>query len=128
MVEPTAPSEPSGDAETFEAAGTGESSQVAPPPAPEDWSFSLPVTMDEAEFAVDTCQDGDLWACDTITHWVYGGTGTAAIAESCGGTASESGRNCSTDDPMTVGDSPFLDRLYEQCEAGDNRVCDVLYQ
>lgn len=87
----------------------------------------------------DGCEDGDLQACDELYVASPIGSSYEDFGATCGRREPEpkpgrcwsdvdpSPANPDADTPMTYGDDPVLDRLWDDCEGGDRAACDGLF-
>ena len=82
----------------------------------------------------DQCADGDLDACDELYFDAPTGSEYEAFGSTCGDTTSDRyDGECAqsflpqVDGPDVRGDDKALDKLYDDCAAGDDDSCDLLW-
>ncbi|MEO0492736.1 MAG: hypothetical protein AAF081_04890 [Actinomycetota bacterium] len=76
----------------------------------------------------DLCAGGDLASCDELWFESPFGSGYEAFGATCGEREeSERFGNCDSDEPMSYGEDPVLDGLWDDCAAGDFVACDDLW-
>jgi S1-C subfamily serine protease len=83
----------------------------------------------------DACAAGDLVGCDTLYYDSPVGTDYESFGASCGDTGAGYGECWWQDDDspessgqgVEYGDDPYLDELWDACDAGDLDSCDTLY-
>ena len=73
----------------------------------------------------DYCADGDDWACQLLWEESPIDSEYESFALTCGG------RDCDITTlgiPMSYGDDPYLDDLYDYCADGDDWACQLLWE
>lgn len=91
---------------------------------------------EQAYFAAltEACGAQEWAACDELYWQSPSGSTEEAFGRSCGGATDDGYGDCSAalggapyEEPMSRGDSRFLDMLWDACEAGDAEACDALF-
>lgn len=99
-----------------------------PAPADLDTSYYVPLTPADKQVMLETCNAGDMLACNHLFVMAESGTPEYEAGSTCGGTQPALSGSCyEHQDVIEFGSSPMLDHFYDQCIAGYDYSCDVLY-
>ena len=86
------------------------------------------------DYLWDLCSDGIFWACDRLYDlelWLPVGGEYTNFGATCGDTVGVIDDWCAvyfdTQFPISYGDDPNLDALYDECSQGNGDSCDLLY-
>ena len=74
----------------------------------------------------DSCDNGDMQACDDLYMQTDAGSACELFGDTCGGTTS-GGTWCAGAPSGSPCGDPALDALYVACDGGDMQACDDLY-
>ncbi len=90
-------------------------------------AIAVPVFMNQQDQGLHgACEQGDMAACDSLYEASEEGSAERDFGDTCGG-RTEGGFLCQAIGADTYGDNEYLDDLWDDCEAGDDDVCDELF-
>jgi hypothetical protein len=123
---------------TSQQAGSTETSETSAPSVDELPEADSPGSFDDESFdaLADTCQGGDLVACDVLFTATPVDSDAETYGSTCGGRNEAVRGACSTEyewalpdaqEPGDLGDDTTFDDLVDDCQAGDLEACDELY-
>lgn len=102
--------------------GTTEEPEPSPTTPTGNLGYGTDQKLDELW---DSCEGGDMGACDELYSKSPRGSDYADFGSTCGETKNPQFGGC--DVPVAYGDDPTLDSLWDSCKDGDMDDCDTLY-